>query len=55
MTIGLAKNSNGPTSYLPILPWGAWFGISVSIVIFIVVVVLIILYLRGRSKSSKNV
>lgn len=53
MTIGLAQNANGPTTYLPILPWGAWLGISLAGVILIALIIFGACYWRGRGNRAK--
>lgn len=51
-TVGLAVNAEGPTTYLPVLPWGAWLGIGLGGVLLIAGVILGICYYKGRGKPS---
>lgn len=52
-TIGLAQNSNGPVTYLPILPWGAWVGISLGGILVIAAIIVGVCYCKGRSTKSQ--
>ena len=52
MTVGLAQNSDGPTTYLPILVWYAWLGISIAGLVVIILIGVGVCYCRGRGKKG---